>query len=439
MRGRNLGEGTATVLMTAHPRGQAAQETDPSYLLLLAPGERFDLTNVLEAINYEGAALLEVKSTQPLALNEGITGNVSSDGAFQGAPLPFHDLKNLDRDPRVTQAGDIRWIRLGDPATKRSNLLQANLSSNPAREIVYLLQDNQVLTQTTVDLPPMTYMQASTVYALFPTVTPAAGQTIRILTTAADPNTPVYTSSVISEIDNTTTRSQDPAMLAGTIEPLVTYSSVRVSPEGQLELNDTYTQTANFTTRTGTQLTSICVNRAGTTNTGCTWGVSGNETNTAMSQQTYTADAVGALGTRARVTVWDSTMGPSYQFIRDFTSNTTTVIEEKNGYVATYDNAKSFILGNPDLAAAIGTSGTLDGQVYTFNTWKTMWPKWFDGISTIGNDEIARIIVNDGGDGVVGGNIYVLEKTDGTKQSLRGLPEAYCDRGRTGMKATIPQ
>jgi hypothetical protein len=327
VRGRNLSDSPATVKYTIHPRGQAASDSDPSITTSLAPGETIDRINMLADIGFEGAGMLEVQSDQPLGLNDSVTGNVSStNGSFQGGNLPFFDLNNPSADPRVTQAGDIREIRLGNPDNRRSNFIDANLSMNAAKDIVYMIENGQVVQQATVDVPPMGYVQISPIYSIFPGVVPKPGQTLRVLTTASDPNTSVATVAYISEIDNVTSTSQDPALLSGYIRPLITNQTVSVSPTKQLEVNDLVTQTASFTSRAGTRIEAIYAKPSTQTADGWLWNVQGNGTNSLMYQESLTAVLPGEVGIKTRVMVWDGTSVPAGGYIRDVTSNIATVI-----------------------------------------------------------------------------------------------------------------
>ncbi len=111
---------------------------------------------------------------------------------------------------------------------------------------------------------------------------------------------------------------------------------------------------------------------------------------------------------------------------------------EQDGYVATFANAKTWILNNLDRAALAASHGYFDGKQYSQTTWKAAWPLYFDGIASASNPEATSIIFDDVG-GPITGNKATIPLTSGNIQYIIGIPEPEFDEMRRGSKAVRPE
>ena len=115
-----------------------------------------------------------------------------------------------------------------------------------------------------------------------------------------------------------------------------------------------------------------------------------------------------------------------------------TVVAEKNGYVANYDNAKTFIMNNLDRVSTWASHGVYGGGVFTSDVWKAAWIKYFDGVYVPGsNPEIVKMTFNDSGDTMTGNDV-LMEVQGGSIQSILGMPEEEFDELRNAVKAELP-
>jgi hypothetical protein len=216
------------------------------------------------------------------------------------------------------------------------------------------------------------------------------------------------------------------------VNRLLKDGSVRSSPL-QAEQNDTYHLEVSATSRPGTQIESMTMDVDG----------NGQEEYTVFAENpanTFYFKESGPLG------IAPGTYTPQVlllindnnsRYYRHLTASPFTVKAEQNGYIASYDNAKTFIMNNLELASNWSSHGAFDGQMYNSDVWKTAWPKYFDGISSSSNPEAEYFIFRDVGDSMTGNDLQ-LKLIGGNTQAIMGLPENEFDEFRVRMKAELP-
>ncbi len=247
-----------------------------------------------------------------------------------------------------------------------------------------------------------------------PNNTPGYRSKLRIIAT------PVQNNEDLSGFD-------DGGVQEASVEKLVTDSSFQVAP-GTVEANDTFAYRLHVKSAPGTTITGCAITA------GIQGYVPGNGTKDFTWEQSSTATVAGSYPLSASCGIKDL----NGDHTRTIVGNTMTVNPEKNGYVATYADAKAFIMNNLDLVSTWASHGLFDGQPYAPATWNTAWPLYFDGVANASNPEISTIVFNDIGNTMTGNDV-LLKLTNGTQQAIMGLPEQEFDQFRNAVKAKLPQ
>jgi len=439
--GRNtspLGSGSPTTLtILAHPRGQPGAPTDPRLDYNVQPAATFDFDDVLSFMAYNGAAWLEVQSSDTdLAIDTTITYNQSPNGEKQGASYPVFDKATITTDPRLAHRGDRVEFRLrGNESDFRENyLIFVPPESNDVHLTLEVYSSNWGLRGTAyADVRAGTYFQWSTLGTLFGDSNFSdPGDTLRVtIDKAGGGDGDAFAYNVVSQVQTLNPQYQDGTNLEGTIDRLIRTADYNVLPLNG-EVNDASTQSVHIVSRPGTVVQQIIVDwrNAGS------WAdrITGT-TNELTYQTTFPTPFVGNFTGKARVFLMDENLAG---YTRDFTSNSFAVAEEKNGYIANYADAKAFIMGNLDLVSKWTSQGTYGGSVYPPATWKTAWQTWFNGVNNPPNDpEVDYIVFNDVGNTMTG-NYVIVHNKDGSASGVGFLPEQEFDQFRNGCKAKLP-
>ncbi len=422
-RAMNAGSEAAVVTVVVHPRGRPAQPGDASYQVSVAPGDSFSLADVLAPVT--GVNWLQVSSTQPLAWSTTYTYNQSADGTQQGQGYPVL----LAEDARWAERGDKVIFVLPDTTKKRVNFGglvrgQGTLS--------WTLSDthSQLITGGSAGFTEQSF-QYSPVSTALGGVQANTGDILTVTVGVDGGSSPIRAYLYLSVVDNLKPESQDPATDEGTIVRLLDRIEYRVLPD-QGEVNDPYTERARVVSRTGTVVLTVGydLNSDGTPEE----VKQGNGTNTYDFQDSFTPLVAYTANPSLRVVVRDE---EGHDFLRTTTGNSYTVTAEKDGYVATYEDAKAFIMANLDLVSNWAAHTTFGTQIYDAATWRAAWPKYFDGVTSPSNPEIQKIVFDDRGTSLAGNNTTLYIQNNIT-QTLFGMPEQEFDEFRTATKATLP-
>ncbi len=437
------------VWIQAHPRGAQAQATDPKstmYVICGTCSANFPnlLDNLLDQggqpMHLTGAYWGEVTSNEPLGIDSSTSANFSPDGSNQGGDYATLDASTMWNDPHLARRGDIIEFPLDGTSRTRENLNLFAPPTNttdytgPAITVQATLLDylGNTIDGTTITLQPGTYTQFAPIApALTNGKTLNAGDVLQLRLGGDGGNGEFLLYAIKNEIDNVTTTSQDPSNKTGYIRPLVTSAEYRDLPQ-TVEQNDIFATRVAITSRPGTTIDTVLLDTSGSG----TWdnNFTGNNTNQYVLETSGAALATGTWTPKMRALITDNRV----TYARDFTANTFTVNPEHNGYIATYDNAKNFIMNNLDLVSAWTSHGVVGGQATLPSTWKSAWPLYFDGINNPPNNpELDYIIFNDVGDTLTG-NDMILKLKDGTQLGIGGMPEQEFDQFRRAVKATLP-
>ncbi len=430
----------------AHRRGQQAQPSDPTSGTYTACGSCSQtFTNILDNLmdasgqpmHLTGAYWGEVKSDTPLGIDSSTTSNHSSDGSNQGGDYETLDARTVWTNPHLAHRGDIIEFPLDGTSQTRENLILFALPLNttdysgPTISVNTELLDmyGNTIDGASTSLTPGEFVQFSPLAPALTngkTLNPGDVLRLRLGSDGGTGDFLLYANK--SEVDNVITTSQDPSNKTGYIIPLVTSAEYRDLPQ-TVEQNDIFATRVAITSRPGTTIDRVLLDTSGSG----TWdnNFTGNSTNQYVLETSGAALATGTWTPKMRALITDNRV----TYARDFTGNTFTVNPEHNGYIATYDNAKNFIMNNLDLVSKWASYGTIDGKVYPPSQWKTWWQESFDGNPT--NGEVDHLVFNDVGNDLTG-NILQLVYKDGTITPLYGLPEQEFDQFRRAVKATLP-
>jgi hypothetical protein len=440
LQGRNVGLETAFAYMVAHLRGQPPGELDPvSQPFALGPSVSFDYDDVVaQAFAMQNAAVsIDICATQPLAFGVSNTYNRSSDGARQGTAYPVFDRATMASDQRLLHRGDSTEIRLmGEENGKRENwiLYNAEDSQELIAHLTLLDSNGNMKTTNWHIVPAHTYIQFSPLGRALNgddnVVNP--GDTLQI---TIDRSTPgegdVLAYSIISQVDTINQEKQDPITLEGTITRLVEEARFDILPKA-IEVNDDYVKHINIKTTPGSLITDVYIDY----NNDGTFDTHFDDTDTNNFEWTIPTYAVGAGTANPRVRAFILHNGVIYN--KDFNGNTHTITPEQNGYIATYNDAKAFIMGNLNLASTWASHGLAGGWATKPSDWIAGWPLYFNGVNNPPNDpELDHLKFNDQGNEITG-NVMQLYCIDGSVLGVGGMPEAEFDQFRRVVKATLP-
>ena len=432
----------------AHPRGVQAQATDPKSTMYVICGTcSANFSNLLDnlrgqtgkPIHLTGAYWGEVTSNEPLGIDSSTSANFSPNGSNQGSDYATLDASTMWNDPHLARRGDIIEFPLDGTTLTRENL---NLFAPPtnttdytgpaitvqARLLDYL---GNTIDGTAITLQPGTYTQFAPIAPALTngkTLNPGDVLQLRLGSNGGTGEFLLY--AIKNEIDNVTTTSQDPSNKTGYIRPLLTTARYTWLPT-TLEVNDTYVKELAVSARQGATITDLWEDLDGNG----TFDVHYTPNSNSVDLQ-ITGSPIMAATQRPVLRAFLVDNGISY--VRDIQGPTVTVNAEHNGYIATYDNAKNFIMNNLDLVSAWTSHGVVGGQATLPSTWISAWPLYFDGINNPPNNpELDYIIFNDVGDTLTG-NDMILKLKDGTQLGIGGMPEQEFDQFRRAVKATLP-
>ncbi len=438
LQGRNpapLGGAPVTFEILVHPRGAPAQPTDPRmdpYRLL--PQAPFDFHDILGMVPYTGAAWLEIRSDGQLDLETSSTYNASPNGEQQGSGYPVFNKATLWTDQRFAHRGDkVRFRLLGNESNTRENyIIFVPPESGPVRVTADLYDRRGGFKgSNNLDVQPGTYTQVSTLGMLYGDPNKADPGDTFVVTTdrlgGGDGDVLAY--HIVSRVQTLNPQYQDSTTLEGTIERLVTSASFTTTPENG-EVNDVFYRHVNVAVQEDAEITEahIDVDSDGTYEVHYT-GLSGN---TFTLNDTFTPLVPYSLNPTLELFILKN--GTYYQ--RLIKGNPYNATVEQNGYIANYNDAKAFIMGNLDLAAKWTSYGTIDGQVYSPNQWRTWWQELFDGNPA--NQELDYLQFDDAIAIFPVGNVLKIAYTDGTATYMGGFPEQTFDQFRRVVKAAKP-
>jgi hypothetical protein len=481
IRGRNPEAiATSNVRFIVHPEGRESGSNDPQLnpSWNVAPGAAWEWTNALGLVGYTGKGWIEVISSRPIMLDTGITANVSPDGAQQATNFPVFDAQNLGLEQRMAHTGDRVEFRLAPHQSKRLDYVffvpkpndRGNLFldivprstkasgngysgsedpvltspvmlgmitpiTNSAVRLQMTLRDanNNLVATATRDAKPNTMIQQS-VSSLFGGITINPGDALLVEIT--DPDTgsaDVFAYNAIKEIDNQSQTNQDSSTLEGTIHRIVERAEYRTLPEWP-ETNDQMVYHIDMRTRSGTVISRLDVDLDNNGTIDQT--VQGNGTNELRTDITAIAGQ-NQNPTTPKITInYTNESGAAKQ--RETRGTEFWIRPEMNNYSATYTSARTYVLANLDLAAAIASHGLYNNSsMKTPSEWRTLWQQLFDGVSSGGNLELLELKFHDYGN-ELSGNIMDIRCTNGTVIMVTRMPEAEIDTMRKSMNTTLP-
>ncbi|MCL4807751.1 MAG: hypothetical protein KJ062_08135 [Thermoanaerobaculia bacterium] len=431
------GTPAADVILIAHPRGQVAGPSDPSYTFALPSGSTLPLVDVLSLVTPEPlSAWIEVRSTSPLTVNDPWVYNLASTGDRTGTSLPVFEAATLQNDQRLLGQWDrVEFILAGATGNARENTLTWVAPESCDAAVTHRLLDpsGNVKAGGTQDVKAGSYEQSSVEEAVGAAV--GYGHVLETSVACAPGSAkPLLAWSVVAQISTVNPRFQDSVLLSGTKYPL---ANVTFSSPLDGEQNDAATFSARIDVPFGVAVA------CGFHEYGIPADFQFNLTNTAEENPWFLQyrSVLGAGGSSGTAPAFGCSILGRDGVLRGrtWTNPPFIVRAEKNGYVATKADAQAFVRNNLNEASWLASPGTLGGRLYLPSEWKTLWPRYFDGVSAADNPEVKSVTFDDVGNGTTtGGNEMVLELDDGQRHVVGGLPEAYLDRLRQKMKATLP-
>lgn len=427
-----IGTPPADIVLYAHPRGQAASPNDPSYAFAMPSGASIWIPDVLGVITNDPlAAWVEVRSTSTLSINEAYIHNLASTGDKTGSALPVFNAATLDSDQRLLREGDrVEFVLLGAARNARENNIIWNAPTSCAAVATPTLLDqlgNEIAVGAPIQIPAGAYVQQTVDEAVGTTV--ALGHVLRnTIRCEQGSTTPLQAWNGVTQINTLNPQYQDSIVLQGTKYALLDAASFTTLPSAG-EVNDTFYNSTIVKSRTGSVISSV----------GYDWNsdgqqegqsTPGNGTNTFEQSTSFIPAEAGSLNPTINVVVNDN--GQFY--VQKIKGNAYSVAAEQNGYIATYDDAKAFILGNLDRVSLWASHGIFNGGQISQATWKAAFPVYFDGINNPPeNPELDYIDFRDDY------NDVIMKMKGGSAQGIGALVEQEFDQFRRAVKAKLPQ
>jgi hypothetical protein len=227
--------------------------------------------------------------------------------------------------------------------------------------------------------------------------------------------------------------ANDSAIQTMTTRRLLEEFRATLTPEAAAEVNDELILNAYARTRPGAKVVGMSASYQ--PNENWTHGARGDGRDLRVSARLTYAEPADLVA-RAVLTAVDET-GNAY--IRHVTGNTVPITAEQDGYVATKEDAKAFILGNLTTVSTWSSHGMAGGMPTRPTDWQAAWPLYFDGINAPPNNpELETLVFRDAGNEVTG-NIMQIKGLGGYILGVGGMPEREFDSFRQGSKAKLPQ